>query len=124
MRPRRPSEVMRAEGYEIRIVGAPRGGLRDLYHWLLAVPGWATLAIIVGVYLALNVVFALAFLAVGGVANLPPGSFADAFFFSVQPMVPIVWTLKKNASAKEPGGRFATPPTARKASAKTTFSAR
>ena len=86
MRPRRPSEVMRAEGYEIRIVGAPRGGLRDLYHWLLAVPGWATLAIIVGVYLALNVVFALAFLAVGGVANLPPGSFADAFFFSVQTM--------------------------------------
>jgi inward rectifier potassium channel len=50
------------------------------------VPGWATLAIIVGVYLALNVLFALAFLAVGGIANLPAGSFVDAFFFSVQTM--------------------------------------
>ena len=77
---------MRGEGYEIRIVGAPRAGLRDLYHWLLAVPGWVALALIVAAYLFVNVLFALAYLAVGGVQNLPPGSFFDAFFFSVQTM--------------------------------------
>ncbi|HEX9242261.1 MAG TPA: hypothetical protein VF875_07430 [Anaeromyxobacter sp.] len=85
MRPR-AAEVFRGEGYEIRVVGAPRMGLRDVYHWLLAVPGWAALALIVAGYLLLNVLFALVYLALGGVANVPPGSFADAFFFSVQTM--------------------------------------
>ena len=80
------TEVFRAEGYEVRVVGAPRAGLRDLYHWLLTVPGWAALGLIVAAYLLLNVVFALAYLAMGGVANVAPGSFADAFFFSVQTM--------------------------------------
>jgi inward rectifier potassium channel len=86
MRRPRGTEVFRGEGYEIRIVGAPPAGLRDLYHWLLAVPGWAALGLIVLAYLFLNVLFAIAFLAVGGVANLPPGSLLDAFFFSVQTM--------------------------------------
>jgi inward rectifier potassium channel len=86
MRSPRGTEVFRGEGYEIRVVGAPRAGLRDLYHWLLTVPGWAVLALIVAVYLCVNLLFALAYLVVGGVANLPPGSLADAFFFSVQTM--------------------------------------
>jgi inward rectifier potassium channel len=79
-------ETYAGEGYEIRVVGGAPLGLRDLYHGLLRVPWWAALATIVGGYLALNVVFAAAFLAVGGVANAAPGSFADAFFFSVQTM--------------------------------------
>jgi inward rectifier potassium channel len=86
MRPPHGTETVRGEGYEIRIVGAPPAGLRDLYHWLLAVPGWVALALIVAAYLFVNVLFALAYLAVGGVQNLPPGSFFDAFFFSVQTM--------------------------------------
>src|SRR5262249_47047312 len=72
--------------YEIHILGAPRVGLRDLYHGLLRVPWWAALGTIVGGYLALNAVFATLYLAVGGIANAEPGSFADAFFFSVQTM--------------------------------------
>jgi inward rectifier potassium channel len=79
-------EVFRAEGYEIRVVGTPPVGLRDLYHWLLRVPGWAALSLIVAGYLLLNVSFALVYLVVGGVANASPGSFVDAFFFSVQTM--------------------------------------
>jgi inward rectifier potassium channel len=79
-------EVFRGEGYEIRVFGAPPAGLRDVYHWLLTVPWWAALALIVAAYLLLNALFALAYLASGGIANAAPGSLADAFFFSVQTM--------------------------------------
>jgi len=79
-------EVYRAEGYEIRVVGGPAPGLRDAYHSLLRVPWWGALTVIVASYLALNALFAGAYLAVGGVANASPGSFVDAFFFSVQTM--------------------------------------
>lgn len=79
-------EVVRADGYEIRTVGVPRAGLRDLYHWLLGVPWWAAISVIVGSYLLLNVVFALLYLAAGGIGGAPPGSFLDAFFFSVETM--------------------------------------
>ncbi|HEY6005373.1 MAG TPA: ion channel [Anaeromyxobacter sp.] len=85
--PRTPRhETYSGEGYQIRVVGGARHGLRDLYHGMLRVPWWAALAVIVGVYLALNVLFAALYLAVGGIAHAAPGSFADAFFFSVQTM--------------------------------------
>src|SRR5208282_1514931 len=72
--------------YEIRIVGQRRTPLRDFYHALLRLPWWATIAAISGAYLLANAVFALAYLLVGGVEHAAPGSFADAFFFSVQTM--------------------------------------
>jgi inward rectifier potassium channel len=86
MRSTRHPEVFRGEGSEIRVVGAPRAGLRDVYHWLLSVPWWAALALIVGTYLVENALFAGAYVLAGGVANAAPGSLADAFFFSVQTM--------------------------------------
>ncbi|BDG01390.1 ion channel [Anaeromyxobacter oryzae] len=79
-------EVYRAEGYEVRVVGGPPFNLRDLYHGLLRVPGWAALGFIVVAYLALNTLFAGLYLATGGIANAAPGSFLDAFFFSIQTM--------------------------------------
>jgi inward rectifier potassium channel len=82
----RNSEVVHGQDYEVRVVGAPPAGPRDVYHWLLTVPWWAAIALIVAAYLVLNVLFALAFLATGGVANAVPGSFVDAYFFSVQTM--------------------------------------
>lgn len=85
---RRPvrREVVHNDAYDVHVLGAPRPGLRDLYHALLRIPWWGTTAVIVGGYLFLNAVFALLYLAVGGVGNARPGSFADAFFFSVQTM--------------------------------------
>lgn len=79
-------EVVQSEGYEIRVVGGPPFNLRDLYHLLLRVPWWAAIGFIVAAYLGLNATFAALYLAVGGVANATPGSFLDAFFFSVQTM--------------------------------------
>jgi inward rectifier potassium channel len=85
MRSRR-TEVIPALGYEIRVVGVRAPRMRDLYHWLLRVSWWTAFAVIAGSYLVLNALFALLYLAVGGVANAAPGSFPDAFFFSVQTM--------------------------------------
>lgn len=82
--PRR--EVIHASGYQIHIFGAPRPGLRDLYHALLRVPGWVTLLVIAGVYLALNALFAVGYLLTGGIAHAEPGSFLDAYSFSIQTM--------------------------------------
>jgi inward rectifier potassium channel len=79
-------EVFRTGSYDIHVIGVPAPGLRDMYHALLRMPWWGTFAIVVGTYLALNALFAIAYLLVGGVANVPAGSFADAFFFSVQTM--------------------------------------
>ena len=72
--------------YEFHIVGGRPVGLRDLYHGLLRVPWWGALATIVGGYLALNVLFAALYVMEGGIAHARAGSFADAFFFSVQTM--------------------------------------
>lgn len=77
-------EVVQGDGYEMRIVGAPASGWRDLYHWALRVPWWGALAAVTGGWLALNALFALVYLAVGGLAGAQPGSFLDAFFFSVE----------------------------------------
>ena len=87
MKPRSP-HVIKVPGADYRfiVVGAPRPLARDLYHALLRVPWWAAIATIVGAYLALNAVFAALYLATGGIAHARPGSFVDAFFFSVQTM--------------------------------------
>lgn len=71
---------------EVRIVGARKRPLRDLYQSLLRLPWWATLLLIVGTLLALQAVFALVYMATGGVANARPHHFGDMFFFSVQTM--------------------------------------
>jgi inward rectifier potassium channel len=70
----------------VTVIGAPRQRLRDVYHQFLRVSWWLGITFIVLIYLGLNAVFAVAYLALGGVANAHPGSFWDAFCFSVQTM--------------------------------------
>jgi inward rectifier potassium channel len=72
--------------YGFRIYGDPKTPLRDFYHHLLRLPWWATFAAIAAAFLAANTLFAFVFLFVGGIARARPGSFLDAFFFSVQTM--------------------------------------
>lgn len=68
------------------VLGARAHPLRDAYHSLLRMRWAGVLTAIAGAVLLLNVVFAAAYTAVGGVAGARPGSFEDAFFFSVQTM--------------------------------------
>jgi inward rectifier potassium channel len=66
-----------------------RGFGGDLYHLLLVSSWLRLLAVLVLAAVAANALFAVAYLLVGGVENARPGSFADAFFFSVQTMATI-----------------------------------
>lgn len=66
------------------ILGFGKDGWRDAYHWLLTMPLAAFLTLVAAVYVAINAVFAVGYLLVGGVAGARPGSFVDAFFFSVE----------------------------------------
>src|SRR5271154_6841877 len=61
----------------------------DLYHFLLT-ESWPTLLVgIALIFVVVNAVFALGYLLDKGIENARPGSFADAFFFSVQTMATI-----------------------------------
>ena len=72
---------------EVRVPG-------DLYHWLITTKGWSFGLALIGTYLGLNVCFALAYLACGNaILHAQPGSFLDAFFFSVQTMATIGYGL-------------------------------
>lgn len=70
--------------------GAVRVGLRqrwweDLYHRLLTLGTWPFLLLALIVYIAANAIFAEAYyLQPDSIANAQPGSFLDAFFFSVE----------------------------------------
>ncbi|RPH72080.1 MAG: ATP-sensitive inward rectifier potassium channel 10 [Myxococcaceae bacterium] len=63
--------------------------LGSAYRRLLSAPPGVVLAVIAGLFLAVNLVFAVLYLTVGGIAHARPGSFADAFFFSVQTLATI-----------------------------------
>lgn len=71
-------------------IGKRRDWFSDMYARLLDV-SWATLAsIIVMMYLSTNLFFTFCYLSIGnGIENATPGSFADAFFFSVQTLATI-----------------------------------
>ncbi len=63
----------------------------DLYHFLLTSRWRRLLVLFVAGYLAVNSAFALGYLALGpgAIENARPGSFADAFFFSVQTLATV-----------------------------------
>ncbi|NJK69382.1 MAG: ATP-sensitive inward rectifier potassium channel 10 [Microcoleus sp. CSU_2_2] len=71
-------------------LGLPRLHFADLYHSLLTL-SWPRFLILIWLsYTVTNSLFALAYLAGGDcIANARPGSFNDAFFFSVQTMATI-----------------------------------
>jgi inward rectifier potassium channel len=71
---------------EVVIVGARSHPLRDAYHLILRMRWPGVIALIAGFDLALNAIFAVGYMLVGGVDGARPGSFRDAFFFSVQTM--------------------------------------
>ena len=63
--------------------------LSDMYYWLLTTSRGYFASSILGAYLGMNTLFAIAYMVVGGIENVRPWNFADAFFFSVQTMATI-----------------------------------
>jgi inward rectifier potassium channel len=63
---------------------------KDPYHLLLTVPWGGFVGLVALAYVSTNALFALAYLAMpGSIENARPGSFWDAFFFSVQTLASI-----------------------------------
>lgn len=78
------NRIRKTSSYAGKLLKHPFG---DLYHWLLVIP-WTQFILLISLfYLTLNFIFARAYLTTGnGIANAKPGSFSDAFFFSIQTM--------------------------------------
>lgn len=91
-RPRPSNRLVVRDGEFPNIVriGDPHSPWRDLYHLSLTISWLGYIGLLCLVYLAINALFALAYLLGGeAIANATPGSFIDAFFFSVQTMASI-----------------------------------
>jgi inward rectifier potassium channel len=82
--------LLRSGRYNIVRRGVPDPIWHDIYHRMLRASwGWV-IAVMMACYLASNALFAIAYLALGdAIENARPGSFSDAFFFSVQTMATI-----------------------------------
>src|SRR6516164_3176904 len=74
----------------IRTIGIERSPQKDMYHYVLKLSWPAFFGLVAIVFLFANLVFASAYLArPGSIANARPGSFEDAFYFSVQTIATI-----------------------------------
>lgn len=74
----------------IRTYGLERAPFEDVYHSILTRSWWRFLGLIAVLFVVLNLLFALLYLAQpGAIANARSGSFEDAFYFSVQTMATI-----------------------------------
>jgi inward rectifier potassium channel len=71
--------------YSFRTVGQLEGSVRfELYHALISMGWLPVMGLLIGSFLLLNALFAVAYLETGGLQGAQHGSFSDAFFFSVQ----------------------------------------
>jgi inward rectifier potassium channel len=89
--PRRQRQIrVRSGQFEFVKLNAEKFEWRDTYHFILTLswPGFA--GFVFGIYLLINIVFAaLYLLEAHAVAEMRPGSFLDAFFFSVETLATV-----------------------------------
>lgn len=99
--PPRPKRMLRPDGSpNIRRVGARARAVDDLYHRLMRAPWRAVLVAVLVLYAGVNMLFAVLFMLGGDcIDNARPGSFADAFFFSVQTMATIGYGYMRPTTA-------------------------
>lgn len=91
MNKRAPSTVLVQAGkMEFVKVNAAVWDWRDIYHWLLTLRWPPFCAFLLGAHLTANCLFALLYLAGGDcISGMRPGSFSDAFFFSVETLATV-----------------------------------
>jgi inward rectifier potassium channel len=93
-RRRRPRTVFRKTTFDgpggIRLISDRGDKSSDLYHRLFTISWPGFFALFGSVYFFFNLLFsAIYFIDPGGIAHARPGSFGDAFFFSVQSMATV-----------------------------------
>jgi inward rectifier potassium channel len=90
---------MQFGAFELMSKGAVRFDLRDPYHLAVTVSWPHFFLAFLAVDVAINVVFASLYLAAAGsIANARPGSFADAFFFSIETLATVGYGVMAPAS--------------------------
>jgi inward rectifier potassium channel len=83
-------DLVRMGNFEVERLGIPRVPLDDVYHRLLRTNWFVFCAVFVTYYLTLNLFFGtLYYQDIKGIMNARPGSFVDAFMFSVQTLATI-----------------------------------
>ncbi len=81
---------IRSGAFELTPRGARKYDWRDPYHMALSLSWPRFICLFVALDLAINIIFALAYLAQpGAIANARPGSLADAFFFSLETLATV-----------------------------------
>jgi inward rectifier potassium channel len=91
--------IARDTADQVLAVGLKRRLFGDLYHRALIVSWPVFLALDLAVYLLMNFVFAaLYLLQPGSISNAQPGSFPDAFFFSVETIATIGYGVMSPAT--------------------------
>ncbi len=81
---------VRAGKLEFVKINAKTWDWRDGYHWILSLSWPRFSAFVLGFFTAINLIFAAAYKARSGcIAELPPGSFLDAMFFSVETLATV-----------------------------------
>jgi inward rectifier potassium channel len=90
MKKKSPGVVVHVGQFEFLKINTGKREWRDAYHWILSL-SWPQFAgLISSAYLALNVLFACLYEgASNSIAEMPPGSFSAAFFFSVQTLATV-----------------------------------
>jgi inward rectifier potassium channel len=90
MKKKRGPVSVKAGHLEFLKLNTERNDWRDTYHLILTL-SWPQFAgLIFGIYILINIVFAALYWVVGhSIAEMPPGSFADAFFFSVETLATV-----------------------------------
>jgi len=87
---RLPNNVQSNGAFKLEKIGVNEFDVRDPYHLALAISWPQFFMGVVLVYLAINLVFALLYLAVpGSVIHMPAGSLPDAFFFSIETLATV-----------------------------------
>ncbi|MBV9672861.1 MAG: two pore domain potassium channel family protein, partial [Verrucomicrobia bacterium] len=88
---KKPTQIrVRSGQFEFVKLNAKKIDWRDMYHSILTL-SWPRFAgLVFGVYLLINLVFA-GFYLLGphAIADMSPGSFSDAFFFSVETLATV-----------------------------------
>jgi inward rectifier potassium channel len=83
-------DIVKNRRFDVIRKGVSHSNWNDPYHLLLTIDWLRFIALTVTSYIVANTVFAFLYLAGGdSIKNARPGSFLDAFFFSVQTMATI-----------------------------------
>ena len=88
--PREKSASIQAGQFAFTIKGISRFDLRDPYHLAVTLTWPQFLFMLLGLYLAVNLIFATLYTLVpGAIAHTRPGHFFDAFFFSFETLATV-----------------------------------